>query len=188
MASGRCTSLPVPSENNNGTGIAAADVALHGDEPLGVFPGDLSRSHDLFNRGQLTQRHRQATRRRHQDVADGLGIATALRDITDRNVETGNSLEDLPGGLAAHSGADDLLDILNVDAMPMAMARPPRDIRLAGIPTTRVRIKAKNTENGMAMATTRLGRSPPMNTSRTNATSTMPCTSGQWHGIGREGA
>ncbi len=38
-------------------------------------------------------------------------------------------------------------------------------------------INAKRTENGIAIATTTAGRKPPMKTSSTNATSTIPVTS-----------
>jgi hypothetical protein len=61
--------------------------------------------------------------------------------------------------------------------MPIAMASPPSDIRLAEIPNTFIRIKAKKTENGIEAATTILGRRPPMNTRRTRATRATPCTS-----------
>ena len=59
--------------------------------------------------------------------------------------------------------------------MPMAMATPPRDIRLALMPRIRMEIKANPTENGIDRTTTRLGRQPPRKTNTTNATSSAPC-------------
>ena len=60
--------------------------------------------------------------------------------------------------------------------MPMAMARPPRDIRFAEMPRYPMQSVAKSTENGMESATTRLGRKPPMKAMRTMVTSTIPWT------------
>ncbi len=61
-------------------------------------------------------------------------------------------------------------------SMPMAMARPPRLIKLAVIPSTPIPRVAKSSEKGMARATTALGRRPPMNTRSTRATRPTPCT------------
>ena len=60
--------------------------------------------------------------------------------------------------------------------MPMAMARPPRDMRLAEMPNQPMPRVAKSTEKGMERATTRLGRALPMKTISTTVTRTMPCT------------
>ncbi len=57
---------------------------------------------------------------------------------------------------------------------PMAMASPPRLIRFAEIPNQCMPTTANSTENGMAAATTTLGRNPPMNTNRTSTTRTIP--------------
>ena len=61
--------------------------------------------------------------------------------------------------------------------MPMAMAMPPSDMRLAERPNRCIASVANSTEKGMARATTTLGRKPPMKVSRISTTSTMPCTS-----------
>ena len=58
--------------------------------------------------------------------------------------------------------------------MPMAIARPPRDMRLAEMPNQPMPRVAKSTENGMERATTRLGRTLPMNRTSTSVTRTMP--------------
>ena len=59
-------------------------------------------------------------------------------------------------------------------SIPMAMARPPRDIRLAESPNLRMPRKARAMEKGMARATTTLARKPPVKSIRTAMTSTMP--------------
>ena len=51
--------------------------------------------------------------------------------------------------------------------MPMAMARPPNDIRLADMPKRRIPMNATSTEKGIDNATTTLARTPPMKTSST---------------------
>ncbi len=61
--------------------------------------------------------------------------------------------------------------------MPIAMARPPKDIRLAEMPKSRIPMKATSTENGIAKATTTLARAPPMKTGSTSTTSPMPISS-----------
>ena len=61
--------------------------------------------------------------------------------------------------------------------MPIAIASPPKDIRLAEMPKRRMPTNAVNTENGMARATTRLGRTPPMKNGSTSTTRPMPIKS-----------
>ena len=61
--------------------------------------------------------------------------------------------------------------------MPMAMAIPPSDIRLAEMSKNFMARKVKPTENGIDSATTRLGLNPPINANSTSATRIMPCSS-----------
>ena len=57
---------------------------------------------------------------------------------------------------------------------PMAIARPPIDIRLAEIPRTFIARKVKAMQNGIDKATTREGLTAPRKTKRTSETSTIP--------------
>ena len=59
--------------------------------------------------------------------------------------------------------------------IPMAIATPPKDIRLAPIPKMCMAIKAKPTEKGMDNTTTKLGRQPPRKIKTTIATNKAPC-------------
>ena len=59
-------------------------------------------------------------------------------------------------------------------SMPMAMASPPSDIRLAEIPKYLISTNAKRTEKGTESATTMLGRNPPMKISSTSITRPIP--------------
>src|SRR5690625_5623106 len=61
--------------------------------------------------------------------------------------------------------------------IPMAIAKPPSDMRLAEIPNHFMAINARHTEKGIDRATTRLGRQPPIKASNTIATKAMTCSS-----------
>ena len=58
--------------------------------------------------------------------------------------------------------------------IPMAMATPPRDMRLADTPKNLISTKAKRTENGMESATTRLGLAERMKARTTRITRPIP--------------
>ena len=55
--------------------------------------------------------------------------------------------------------------------MPMAMASPPSDMRLADTPNTRIRINVPSTDSGKISATVNAARRLPSNTTSTASTS-----------------
>jgi hypothetical protein len=57
-------------------------------------------------------------------------------------------------------------------SMPMAIARPPRLIRLALMPVARIRMKVPSAASGSVIATTSAARSSPRNSSSSTTTST----------------
>ena len=58
--------------------------------------------------------------------------------------------------------------------MPMLMARPPSEVRLADIPEYHIRINATSMQNGMAAAVISELRKSPSSKSRINSTSASP--------------
>jgi hypothetical protein len=60
--------------------------------------------------------------------------------------------------------------------IPMAMAKPPSDIRFAPMPRIHIEMNAKKIEKGIDNATTMLARNPPMKISSTPATRSTPKT------------
>ncbi len=61
--------------------------------------------------------------------------------------------------------------------MPMEIARPPSDIRLASRPTARITMKVSSAESGRATITTRAPRTLQRNSASTTSTSTAPSAS-----------
>ena len=59
--------------------------------------------------------------------------------------------------------------------IPIAIAIPPSDIRLADTPKSCIASKAKPTENGIEATTIRLGRHPRRKRNNMMATSSAPC-------------
>ena len=58
-------------------------------------------------------------------------------------------------------------------SMPMAIASPPRLIRLADMPNWRIRMKVTSAASGRVSATTRAARKLPRNSTSSTTTSTM---------------
>ena len=65
--------------------------------------------------------------------------------------------------------------------MPMEIARPPSDIRLASRPTARITMKVSSAESGRAKMTTRAPRTLHRNRASTTRTSTEPSASAVEH-------
>ena len=61
--------------------------------------------------------------------------------------------------------------------MPIPMARPPRDMRLALMPNCSIRMNVRRIENGSDSATITEDRRLPRNTASTITTSMRPCQS-----------
>ena len=61
--------------------------------------------------------------------------------------------------------------------MPMEMARPPSDIRLASRPMTRITMKVSSADSGSARITTSAPRTLQRNSASTTSTSTDPSAS-----------
>ena len=122
------------------TEIAVADVNVDIGGQLSVLGPDRGRATRRLDPGDLPERHRAAGRHRHQDVvANGLRIVPEVPRVAHVDAEAPAAFHGRSHRLAAERGGDDVLDVLDHDAVARERRTVRRDVEvIAADPTLRI--------------------------------------------------